>query len=170
MIDVMVDLETLDTKPTATIVSVGAVKFNREGIIDKFYKVVDIQSCIDAGFTVSGDTLKWWLSQRGAANVFKDGTVHIATALFAFNDWVGSNEDIVLWGNGAAFDNAILSNAYSTLRIQQPWKFWNDRCYRTIAALSDHRRVQKGTHHNALDDAISQAEHLIEIYPACLQF
>jgi hypothetical protein len=66
-----------------------------------------------------------------------------------------------LWGNGASFDNAILAHAYARCGATPPWKFWNDRCYRTVAALTATPRQQGGTHHNALDDARSQAEHLI---------
>jgi inhibitor of KinA sporulation pathway (predicted exonuclease) len=47
--------------------------------------------------------------------------------------------------------------------MQAPWKFYNDRCYRTLKAMYPHIKMPKrtGTHHNALDDAISQVNHLI---------
>lgn len=49
--------------------------------------------------------------------------------------------------------------------LELPWKFWNDRCYRTVSAGFP-RRQQTGTHHNALDDAISQTKHLLAYLPA----
>lgn len=166
MNNVMVDIETLDNKPTSAIVSVGAVRFGPNGYdeYDTFYKVVDVQSCIDAGLTVSADTISWWMKQSDQARaVFQQPGDHLVNVLIDFIGWfpAGSN----LWGNGAAFDNAILSNAYAALKLQQPWDFWNDRCYRTIASMHNRRRFQKGIHHNALDDAISQAEHLAQIAP-----
>lgn len=164
MNNVMVDLETPDNSVTSGIISIGAVKFDGDGINreDTFYRVIDLQSCIDNGLTVSGSTIAWWMKQSDEARkVFNEPSVHIAIALQDFAKWLP--EDCKMWGNGAAFDNAILSHAYKKCFQPQPWAFWDDRCYRTVAAATDVRRVQQGVHHNALDDAISQAEHLIQI-------
>jgi exodeoxyribonuclease VIII len=100
--------------------------------------------------------------------VFNDpAAIHLAVALQRFTLWLPN--DCKLWGNGASFDNAILANAYAALKMEQPWAFWNDRCYRTIKAMHPKQKQQHlGTHHNALDDAISQAEHLIAIAPGVL--
>lgn len=170
MNNVMVDIETLDNKPTSAIVSIGAVMFGPNGYdeYNTFYMVVDAQSCIDAGLTLSADTISWWMKQSDQArSVFQQPAAHIANALVEFSKWFPTGAK--LWGNGASFDNAILSNAYSALKLQQPWDFWNDRCYRTIAAMHDRRRFQQGVHHNALDDAKSQVEHLIQIAPGVCQ-
>ena len=73
-------------------------------------------------------------------------------------------------------DNVILRSAYQRRRIEPPWLWWNDRCYRTVKAL--HRDVpfeRLGTHHKAIDDAISQAQHLIRMLnpdarkPGCIK-
>lgn len=167
MKNVMVDLETLDNKPTSVIVSIGAVKFAGTISEDTFYRVVDIQSCIDAGLTISGDTIAWWMGQSEQARaVFKAKGEPLAKVLEDFAAWLP--KDTKLWGNGAAFDNTILSNAYEVLGIKQPWAFWNDRCFRTVASFSPSKKVNSGVAHNALDDARSQAEHLIKIAPwAC---
>jgi len=55
---VMIDLETLDVLPTATILTIGAVKFDPFGDLQKekqdtFYVKVDIDSCDRIGATVS---------------------------------------------------------------------------------------------------------------------
>ena len=64
--------------------------------------------------------------------------------------------------NGAAFDNVILASAYRRNGTRQPWQFLNDRCYRTMKAQYPAVKMQRnGTHHNAVDDAESQARHLI---------
>lgn len=169
MNNVMVDIETLDNKPTSSIVSIGAVKFGPNGYdeYNTFYMVVDVQSCIDAGLTVSADTIAWWMKKSDQArSVFQQPGSHLANVLIEFSKWLPVNTK--LWGNGASFDNAILSNAYSALNLKQPWEFWNDRCYRTIAAGYQRKRFQQGVHHNALDDAKSQAEHLIQIAPGVI--
>ena len=163
--NVMVDLETVDNSPTSGIISIGAVMFDGEKITPNksFYRAVDMHSSIDYGLTCSKDTMEWWSKQSKEANsVFSDPCkMQLKEALQLFAKYLP--EDCKLWGNGAAFDNAILSNAYKAVGIEQPWKFWNDRCYRTLSSLSNIKRVQRGTHHNALDDAKSQAEHLILI-------
>jgi hypothetical protein len=168
MRNVMVDLETLDKTPTSVIVSIGAVKFDASGISeDTFYSVVDIQSCIDLGLTISGDTIAWWMGQSEQARaVFKAKGDPLAKALIDFAKWVPKGAKV--WGNGASFDNTILANAYGAISVRQPWDFWNDRCFRTVASFSPLKRVNSGVAHNALDDARSQAEHLLKIAPwAC---
>lgn len=168
MRNVMVDLETLDKTATSVIVSVGAVKFDASGISENtFYQVVDIQSCIDLGLTISGDTIAWWMKQSAQARaVFQAKGDPLAKVLVEFGEWLP--EGAKVWGNGASFDNAILANAYGVLKVPQPWDFWNDRCFRTVAAFAPAKKVNKGIAHNALDDARSQAEHLIKIAPwAC---
>jgi len=158
---VMIDLETLDTRPTAAIIAIGAVIFHGEGKGREFYAAIDSVSSVRAGLTTNERTVKWWGEQSAEARkVFTDpDRLQIYGALKAFAEFLPP--DARVWGNGAAFDNAILANAYAELGIDQPWKFWNDRCYRTLAAISPAPRVQRGTHHNALDDAKSQAEHLL---------
>ena len=166
----MLDLETLDTSPTSAIISIGAVEFDRTTCFkDKgFYKVVDLQSSFDCGLTISASTIAWWMKQSDAAReVFRQPGNHIGNVLFKFSQWLPIDSKI--WGNGADFDNAIMQNVYRKTQAKQPWKFWDNRCYRTIAAKYPHiPRVQQGTHHNALDDAISQAEHLIQIEPTAI--
>ena len=55
---------------------------------------------------------------------------------------------------------------------EPPWKFWNVRDVRTVVDLAkpfrnlkkDYKR--KGTHHNALDDAIFQASYVSDMTQA----
>jgi len=67
--DVMLDLETMGKKSNAAIVSIGAVEFDIEtGKTGReFYKVVDLQSCLDLGLKVEASTIYWWLMQSEAA-------------------------------------------------------------------------------------------------------
>lgn len=165
---VMVDLETVDNVPTSAIVSIGAIIFDHTGVSQNiFYEVVDLQSCLDAGLTLSPETLAWWMKQNDAArDVFQKEGEHLALVLDRFAKYLP--QDCKLWGNGASFDNAILANAYRAFNIPAPWKFWNDRCYRTVVAGLA-RRQQTGTYHNALDDAISQTYHLLQVNPGAIK-
>jgi DNA polymerase III epsilon subunit-like protein len=164
MNDVMIDLETLGTSSDSVILSIGAVRFNSDGdeIGEKFYRRIDIDSCLEYGLRVSGRTLVWWLEQEYEARmaITRDEGDPLAQVLDDLSHFI--QPDDCIWGNGAAFDNAILTYAFHKVGIKVPWKFWNDRCFRTMKALNRHvvRPPFEGVAHHALDDAISQAKHL----------
>lgn len=162
MKDVMLDLETLGNGPNSVIIAIGAVKFDATGLGSEFYQVVDPESCVKAGLQMDTSTVMWWMKQSDEARAaFDRPSAPLIAALADFAHWCG---DSVVWGNGASFDNTILSNAYRKTGIEQPWKFWNDRCYRTVKNLYPDVKLERvGTYHNALDDAKSQAVHLIKM-------
>ena len=62
---VMADLETLGNGPNSVIIAIGAVKFNTQGIVDKFYVTVDPQSCIDIGLDMDASTTVKMLVRSG---------------------------------------------------------------------------------------------------------
>lgn len=171
----MADLETLGTRPGSVIISLGATKFDENGPYgEPFYMRIDMQSCVDAGMLIDVDTVKWWMKQSDAAREeFQKVSVPITDALKDFTTWmlrdIKLGSFLELWGNGANFDNSLLGEAYRRCGLTQPWMFWNDRCYRTLKAMYPDIKMPKreGTHHNALDDAISQVNHLI-LFP-CFQ-
>jgi DNA polymerase III epsilon subunit-like protein len=145
---VMIDLETLGTRPGDTILSIGAVKFDVDKeITEKFYVTIDSESCKAAGLRAQKSTLEWWGKQSEAARTaaFK-GEFSLDAALTKLTMWMPPLDDAVVWGNGANFD------------------FWNDRCYRTVFALfAKAKKKNVGVEHNALDDAVTQALTLIEL-------
>ena len=167
MSNIMVDLETMGAGSTAAIIAIGAVKFGADGLGEEFYAAVDLDSCQKAGLAIDASTLMWWLKQSAAAR--KAVTVKNPTSLFQalsdFTKFVGPKKSAKIWGNGASFDNPILANAYRAINLEQPWDFWNDRCYRTVKALlgAGIEVETVGTAHNALDDAKTQALHLCKI-------
>ena len=165
----MIDLETMSSNSNAAIVSIGACKFSVEnGIEDTFYVNVDLPSCIEKGMHVNGDTIMWWLGQsKEARDILQVDRFNLTNALDEFTSWFNSAKyGKYLWGNGATFDNVVLSNAYKAVGFKQPWNYRNDCCYRTLKNLTPEVTApeRKGTHHNALDDAMYQAEHLIKIF------
>ena len=170
MNNVMIDIETMGSGSSAAIVSIGAVYFDEKGLGEEFYINVDLATAMEKGGEIDGDTVMWWLGQAQEARQSLKGNLHdIGVALFKLSLFLGAedgeiNEQLKVWGNGAGFDNVILAGAYSRCQIQLPWKFWNDRCYRTMKSLfRDVKLERKATYHNALDDAKTQALHLIEI-------
>ena len=136
-------------------------------IVDKFYQQVSLESSVSNGMQIDTSTILWWLKQsEEARSAFNDNekSDSLLSALTNFSKWFDSVGGIEVWGNGAAFDNTILSSAYGMVKVEQPWKFWNGRCYRTMKNMHPDVELKRtGTHHNAVDDAESQALHLIDI-------
>jgi hypothetical protein len=162
---VMVDLETYDTKPTSLVLSIGAVRFdpmNLSGPSEPFYVVLNHEQQIERGRTVSERTLDWWAKQSAEAQeVLQAPRMDVSQGLEFFADFVNKEPDTCVWGNGADFDNVILASLYNSFGMQQPWKYSNSRCYRTLRGFAlpyDYfEKEREGVHHNALDDAIYQA-------------
>lgn len=169
---IMLDLETMGTKTNAPIIAIGAVTFDANGIGNKsFYKTVDLQSAVDTGAITDPATIIWWMRQSDDARtcLTREAEMTLIDALRAFEEWMGDTQSLLgMWGNGAAFDNVIYRESYQRCHMgRDPWPFWKDRCYRTVKGLFPNVPMERsGTHHNALDDAISQAKHLIEISKA----
>lgn len=170
--NVMVDCESLGTTASAVILSIGAVRFDLESdqiSDDGFYASVSIESNLDLGRRVQEDTLLWWLKQPAAAlQVFHEEKIELGTALEDFSDWIGT-DDHCMWSNGADFDLPMLAHAYRQVGIEAPWKFWNNRCFRTYKNLPGAKNIRTeavGVKHNALSDAHQQAVTVQAIYKA----
>lgn len=164
---IMLDLETMGNNSNSAIVSIGAVAFDENGLTgDEFYVNVNLQSCLDAGLKVDGSTVMWWMqqSEKARASLKDKPPVPLDKALDNFARYCGNLQVSEVWGNGCMFDNTILGNAYRAAGREIPWKFWNDRCYRTIKNMYPQIELKRvGELHNAVDDAKTQALHLIEI-------
>lgn len=165
----MLDLETMDTRPSAAIVSIGCVEFDLESrlVRNEFYTNVSLRSSMACGGTVDADTIMWWMSQTLEARSGLLGAQEVGPALADFNRFINSHVsdkgEVRMWANGSDFDNVILGNTYRRITCEPPWTFRNNRCYRTIRAANKHVPdiVRPGTAHNALDDAVWQANMLI---------
>jgi exodeoxyribonuclease VIII len=171
---VMMDLETLDTKPGAVLLSIGAVVFDCKNDLlgAEFHQIINVASSVAAGLTISADTEAWWAKQSAEAQKTltdaKEGKgKDLKDALNAFGhymDKLGPPSKTCLWGNGSDFDNVLLIAAYERAKMTPPWKFYNNRCYRTLKSLKPGiKLVREGTYHNALDDAKTQARHAIQL-------
>jgi len=164
---VMLDLETWGNRPSSVITSIGAVRFDIDGIDDDvFYRHIDPVKSMKYGLTVDASTIMWWLQQSEEArmefiNAKKEG---LKDVLYFFSFWFADSE--YLWGNGAAFDNVLLRAAYDAVDVSTPWEYWNDRCFRTMKNQYPHVTEPefKGMKHSALADARHQAEWLIKIW------
>lgn len=161
---VMIDVESLATTADAVIMSIGACRFDLDTneIEDAgFYASVSIESNLDFKRRVSEDTLIWWMKQSAEAQaVFTEPKDTLETALCNLSDWIGDRTSYI-WSNGADFDLPMLAHAYTQATVEIPWEYYNSRCVRTYRALPGAKNVKVpkvGTHHNALADAIYQAQ------------
>ena len=171
---VMIDLETLGKGSHAAIWTIGAVKFNPthcaesiEELMDtteRFHIRINMASSFALG-RADASTVEWWMgTERDTARraIFAMPDVGLIEALDGFKEWFGSDKPV--WGNGATFDNVILSNAFAACNIERPWSYRSDRCYRTLKSLApDVKPIDVGIAHGALDDALAQAWHIQRI-------
>ena len=169
MVNLMLDLETMDTAHTAAIVSIGAVMFDETGIGETFYKTIHLESNIDFGRTIGAKSVLWWLQQSEEARkeIYSPANpVDLPLALMDFRSFFSQQGAVYVWGNGADFDNMILGNAYDSDKLQRPWSYSKNRCYRTLLSLipgiHDDPYVkqcyEERVAHNALADALCQAK------------
>lgn len=167
--DVMLDLETLSTRPDATILTFGACKFNpfdQADITDGIYFRINVDEQIALDRHVDDNTIEWWGKQ--AEDVYAEAFSpedRISLEQFAqeLNRFIVGAKNI--WAQGPVFDIVILENLYRQLGIPAPWQFWQIRDSRTLlSTLGDPREKNKAGLHNALEDAVSQAQAVQFVY------
>lgn len=171
MPDVMIDLETMSTRPDAAIVSIGAVAFDMRKLVvgERFYRNVDLRTSAAAGGHIDPDTVLWWMRQSDAArSALQRNLSPLADALDALTAFLASCAPLAAirpWGNGVDFDMVILASAYRAAGLETPWKYWNQRDARTLFSMypSVEKEAMTTTTHNALDDAEHAVRHIFKI-------
>lgn len=150
--DLMVDIETLSTRPDAAIISIAAVFFNvgtRQFATPTFYAEVDHET-LD-GFHVDPQTVAWWAKQT---QPMPRGTTPLKTALEDLLTFVHGNPPARVWANSPSFDLVVLKEACRKLDLSWPINFWQERDVRTVKDLA--RLPKTLPTHNAIEDCISQ--------------
>lgn len=168
MKSIMLDIETLGTSANSIILSIAAVKFEFGNDETEVYSVnIDPKSSKKYGMISDPATIQWWKDQKPEAlKSFMIDQISIEDALDGFTDFVGPQwKDTIFYANGLSFDMPIIDWSYKATGRTAPWKYWNQRCARTIYALCDvdmrtYPRV--GTYHNAVDDCLTQIKALKE--------
>jgi hypothetical protein len=167
----MVDIETLGVKPGCIILSIGAVEFNENVIIDQFHVRIDPLDAEKYGLKPEASTVMWWLDQdKDAQNsLFKEKGFPLRRALEMLREhFVWSNVDRV-WCNGAGFDFPILKAAYEAAGLGTlPWAYWSEMDFRTFKNLFKKgdvklAKVDPVLKHDALEDARAQAQTVMNL-------
>lgn len=187
MTHVMIDIETLGTRPGSVILSIGAVAFDPfNGAVfqsgdpwyESFYTQVSPRSCQNHGLTIDPETEQWWHRQSPEARDAalgkgvsrnagggRTGKPTLKEALAALDSWWRTLDPKFIWAHGPGFDLPLLEAAYRAIGWREPWRYDAARCTRTIYDLAGVKPDRsQGTHHHALDDAIAQAKAVIDAY------
>jgi len=179
MKDLMIDLETMGNKSYAAIIQIGACFFDQmTGEIGRKYSInIDLQSALDRGLRVNGDTIYWWLQQSEDARksilpmvngeiVSHDIVVALSTFM-AFvtaektDDFVGAER---VWSH-SGFDYNLLQDAFEVCKLPWPFHYRAPKDIRTLTYCADidpKSYKSDGLEHNALDDAIFQVRYVCD--------
>lgn len=165
MKQVMIDIETMGQTSQAPIIAIGACEVC--ALPETFYRVVNLESAVEAGGIIDAATVQWWMRQPDAARAeFRDHAGdELTDVLLSFARWLEAlcpdRNELIVWANGASFDFPILAESFRRCGMPRPWHFWNERDYRTIKAMHPNLKAEQNrVKHNALNDALTQSEHL----------
>lgn len=181
---VMLDIETMDTKRTAGIWQFGAAIWNPSSpdVVHTLsltlnpYDVVEVD-----GISISQDTVDWLHKNCGEVFLeahkigFVDGgelkpkalrQVDLRNATLTFFDILGrlvdgKTDDALFWSKSISFDFPIIENWLTMLRLLPlPWKYWNVQELRTFMMLKEIPRTSFT--HTAVEDAVGQLELILK--------
>ena len=177
--DMMLDIETLGTKPGSIVTSVGAVLFDRKTgeWKDELYLEIDPIDCQNHGLTADASTVVWWMMQsKESQEAFSElRQVHwmpLKFAAEAFATWFsgigGQNVPGVapyhVWAQGD-MDFQVWGHAMRAVGVEPPWKFRAQRDTRTaydVLNFDAKNQPRSGVHHIALDDCHHQIKCLMD--------
>lgn len=157
MMDVSFDFETCALCPTAAVMSLGAVAWNRNAANSPFEACdamprymefsahVDLRGMFVDGFTFDRQTADWW-ARRGdnakkavlASDSAESPCSPIQNVISDFFDWLtdlktsAGGAPLYLWCQGTDFDMAILRNICSRYGMEIPVPYQNFRDHRTF--------------------------------------
>jgi len=158
----MLDLETMSTKPNAAVVAIGARLFDlRNGVGKGFEVFIDPSLATQFGET-DIDTMNWWHKQPAYELVF-NGKTHPADAVHRFLQFVGEHQPETVWANSPSFDIVIMRHLCQQVQLKFPFHYRDERDFRTMKALAKDLNVdlegcwQGLTPHSPLDDATAEA-------------
>lgn len=160
---ISIDLETLDTRDTAIILSVGIIADTGEAL----HHAIDIDMQIAEGRTISGSTLLWWLKQNDDArdaitNAKPLSPIDARALILAFLKSLVTEKKYYVWGNAPSFDCDILAHFLG----YKPWPWYRERDVRTARMAVPHA-TKPDTAHDALSDARAQLADAISFMSLC---
>ena len=179
----ILDLETLDTKPSAVVLSVGFLIYDEnkqqsfdELLLDGHQIVLDIQPQLNKGRTISKSTLQFWMEQDNEARnglFYGEEIVSDIPQLFNF---VIKNfkqvyeckldlKNLPIQCRGQDFDIPMIRDLMEQFDLNFPFPHWKSRDLRTIyeennfkyKQFEDNHKPSEFIKHNALHDCAMDA-------------
>lgn len=176
----MLDLETLDTKPSAHILELALICFcpYTGRVNEALSRHVRFGLIPQKGATASTSTLNWWTTTNLAYfTTLIDNTksyeepLHFVLSEFAdlFNS-IRENSALRIWNTGM-FDVDILNDAArrSMSAITSLINFWEVRDVRSLRQVAEDFGLSNDewpTSHNAKDDCLRQISYVHSVYGA----
>ena len=162
----MIDLETLSTRPDATVITIGAIKFdpyNDSEPHSGLYLRLNVDEQGELGRHVDDGTMEWWAKQpKNIQDIAfaEEGRVKLNEFTKSLNKWLVGCDQI--WCQGPQFDMVIIENLYKMLNTHTNWAYWQIRDSRTVFSMMevDPRKGIQEDLHSAVDDAKWQAKCL----------
>ena len=164
--DLMLDTETLGTRPGCVVMSVALVTVDEK--MTSFTKNISVSDQGTHGLVIDPLTQAWWDAQPASTyEACRAGASDLRSVLKSVNEWIIQTGRLErLWCHGAGFDAPIVEELYWRARVPCPWRYWTVRDTRTAYDLAgvDLKFYRSGVHHSALDDAKSQVAALLESF------
>lgn len=153
----IIDLETLDTAPTAVVTQIGCIIVERGTFLvrDEFSLHLPILPQLAAGRTFSADTIAWHLSKKN--HILSTGGTDPRNAFHALHLLLDTHKPRNTWAWGKDFERPILENIYRHHDIPlTPYAFRSFHCGRDAWHLAfDDAKPPERTH-DAIKDCFDE--------------
>jgi hypothetical protein len=164
--EIMIDIETLGTRPGSVITQIGVAQFDKVKIQNSWSSFVAVDPQVERGAKIDVDTLRWWLARpEGLANQLAKrpiSTTKPEHVLQELSDLV--RPCVGVWANSPSFDLVLLEDLYRRFEMPVPWQYAQARDQRTALVMrgytraSDVLKSNPDKAHDAGYDARYQAE------------
>lgn len=168
---IVLDIETLDTTPTACVLSVGFAQVDLHDLVITDWGQLYVDQNEQIGRTVSESTTKWWAGQpeawRRQCGVERASIRETFTSLgdLAINLAGLPDQGATWWGYGPSFDLVVLENLAAQHSLTPPWTYRDHRDLRTLFELAGVKpgqfRKADEVEHDAEADALVEARAMI---------
>lgn len=163
--DLMIDIETLSTKPNALVLSIGMCWFDRAHPDDEVIALPIIYPTLSQEDShIDPQTVRWWMKQTDSArgvfdDIVEDKRISCTDAAIDVGEAVNNADRI--WAKDPDFDCVILSH-FVNQQVNFDWPFWKNRSVRTMLDTVPVAKNMEfeGTQHDALADAVHQAKQM----------
>jgi hypothetical protein len=161
------DFETYSLRPNAKVLSLGAVVFTPNSIVERVYLEFDLAAQSDRH--EDPKTVEWWQSQ---GNPPISGDSPLLYGIKEVNALYKGWDCTEVWVNGSDFDIPIFYDIARKKSISPAWKYNQVRDVRTISKLFNIKGSLGATAHQALQDAewnVSVVQELYDRFPEAFQ-